>query len=304
MAKGKHVKLYYDIQEMIDDGVITPYEIVIIWAKRGKGKSSLMGKFMSDFMKPGNAAKRLAGSNRVCELLNEADIYITPPDDHTVFCDTFFEDNGFQGNKHRPYEISGLDIGLPNKKHKVLPVLPYACVFLDEIQDLYDSHIGSLPSFLSKWFELSRQIGVFMCMACQRPIRVVKDIRDIATFFEVVGMENMYIRNKLVSTVWTINIIYDNAKLEQYLESKDESLIDKTIQVMFRGDIFSCYDPNYFMPMFYRGFEGMSFQWQKVERTEFTREGFERYNSKRIIDIPETFRGKTPKTPQTKETKT
>lgn len=294
--KGEHINQYNDVQDLIDEGIISPTETIIFWGKRGKGKSSLMGKFMSDFMKPKNAQRRIEASRVKCEKLRSADILIEPQDDHIVFCDTFFEDNGFRGEGRRPYEISGLNLGLPNDKYKnIVPPIPYSCIFLDEVQDLYDSHQGSLATFVSKWYELLRQAGVFLGMACQRPIRVAKDIRDLAVFFEVAGMEHTYIRDKLVSTVWTVNIIYENANLERYIDSRDEVYIDRKIKLMFKGDIFECYDPDFFLPMFYKGFENQRFVYTKVERTEFTREGFERYNSKRIIDIPEAFRGKKEK---------
>ena len=295
--RGQKMKVYNDISELFEDGIFSPYEIIIFWGKRGKGKSSLMGKFMSDFMKPQNAQPRIEDSKWRCEKLRQAEIYLTPPEDHLVFCDTYFEDNGFQGNGRRPYEYSGLHFGLPNTIYKeIQPVVPCASLFLDEIQDLYDSHYGALPPYISKAFELSRQVGVFIAMACQRPMRVVKDIRDLATFVEVVGMEHMYIRDKIIKTIWTVNIIYDNAKFEKYDDTKDPKLIDKTIKIAFTGDIFSCYDPFFFMPLFYKGFEKQYFiTYEKVEKTEFSTEGFDRYNSKRTIDIPKEFRGKEDK---------
>lgn len=294
MARGEHIAVYTNVQDMIDDGIISPTEIVIFWGKRGKGKSSLMGKFMSDFMKPKNAERRIEMSWVKCEKLHQADILIEPPDDHIVFCDTFFEDNGFQGDGRRPYEISALNLGMPTDKYSnIIPPVPFASIFLDEVSDLYDSHNGNISTFLSKWFELLRQVGVFLGMACQRPIRVSKDIRDLAVFFELIDMEHMYIRGNIISTTWTVNIIYDNANLEKYLETRDKELVDRTVKIMFKGNIFECYDPDFYMPMFYRGFENQRIIFNKVERTEFTHEGFQKFHNKRIVDIPDAFRGKS-----------
>lgn len=298
---GTKVKTYINLQDLFDDGIFTPTELIIFWGKRGSGKSSLMGKFMSEFMKPAIAEERRALSQIKCDKLRQADIMVSPPDDHIVFCDTFFEDNGFQGNQRRPYEISGLNCGLPNEIHKeIIPPIPYASIFLDEIQDLYDSHSGSLSTFVSKYFELSRQAGLFIGLACQRPIRVVKDIRDLATFVEVVNMEHMYIRGQITRTIWTVNIIYYNADLERYIDTRDKSLIARTIKIVFIGNIFTCYDTDFFLPMFYKGFENQVFIPFKVQRTEFSKEGFERYNANRIVDIPDTFRGKKPKDTKSK----
>lgn len=296
------MKTYINLQDLFDDKIFTPTDLLIIWAKRGKGKSSFMGKLMSEFMKPDNARKRIEVSQYKCDKLKQADIFIDPPEDHIVFCDTFFEDNGFKGEGRRPYKTSGLNMALPNTKYTdIVPTIPAASIFLDEIQDLYDSHQGALQTFVSKYYELSRQIAIFIALACQRPMRVVKDLRELATFVEIADREDMYIRGKVISTVWTLNIIYENADLERYIETRDKTLINRTIKVLFRGDIYSCYDPDYYMPMFYKGFENQRFVFDKVERTEFSSAGFEKYAKQRLIDIPEAFRGKTEKKSNKKE---
>lgn len=297
------MKVYDKLQDLFDDGIFTPYDILIIWGARGTGKSSLMGKLESEFMRPENAKKRIEASEYKCKTkLRPAGILISPPEDHIVFTDTFFEDNGFHGDGRRPYEIKTTQFCLPNQTHKdVLPLPPYASVFLDEVQDVYDSHEGTLPPYVSKGYELSRQPGYFVAMACQRPIRISKDIRDIATFVETESIESMYIRGNVISSIWTLNIIYHNSDLERYIDTRDKSLIDKRIQIIFRGNIFECYDTDFFLPMFYTGFEGQKIIYKKVERTEFTPEGLDRFKERRVIDIPKTFRGKADKTTKEEE---
>ena len=49
------MKKYDDINEIFADGIFLPSDILIIWGKRGKGKSSFAGMLMSEFMKPRNA---------------------------------------------------------------------------------------------------------------------------------------------------------------------------------------------------------------------------------------------------------
>lgn len=290
------IKTYTDISQLFDEGIISPTDILIVWGKRGKGKSSFMGKLQSDLMKPKNAKPRIELAKYKCARLRQAGINIEPPEDHLVFSDTFFEDNSLLGKQRRPYDTSALDFVIPNKIHTGGIVCPCSCLFWDEIQDLYDSHNGSVPSFVSKAFELARQIGVFICMACQRPMRIVKDIRDLATFVEIVNVEYKYFRGLISETIWTLNIIYDNSQFEAYdSDKKNKEYIDRTIKLSFAGNIYKCYDPDYFMPMFYRGLEEITPVYSKVEKTEFSPDGFERYASHRVIDIPETFRGKKPK---------
>lgn len=287
--------IYNDISQLFDEGIFSPTDILIVWGKRGKGKSTFMGKLQSDLMKPKNAKTRIEMAKYKCAKLRQADIIIDPPEDHLVFSDTFFEDNGFGGRGRRPYDMKATDFVIPNATHRGGLICPCSCLFWDEVQDLYDSHKGALPTFVTKAFELSRHIGVFICMACQRPMRIVKDIRDLATFVEVVSVKHEYFRGCITRSVFTLNIIYDNSRFEAYDASADESkneYIDKTIRVAFEGNIYNCLDTDYFMPVFYKGCENMTPVYNKVERIEFSPEGFERYASKRTIDIPETFRGK------------
>lgn len=286
------MKNYEKIEDMFADGLFQPSDIIILWGKRGKGKSSLAGKFMSEFMRPKIARKEVQKSMAVCDKLKSAGYVFEPPEDHTVFCDTYFERKTFR-RQQSAYHFSALDFGLPNQIHKTGLLLPYGKYFFDEIQDLFDSHGAALATFISKSFELSRQVGLFICLCLQRPMRLAKDIRELATFVEVVDMKNAYNKyGRLIATTWTCYIIYDNARLEQYLTSKDESLVDKKVKITYIGNIFSCYDTNYFLPMYYRGFENTQVVYEKTKRVYFTEEDFKEYFKQRVIDIPDTYRGK------------
>ena len=55
------MKVYDKLQDLFDDDIFTPYDILIIWGGRGTGKSSLMGKLESEFMRPENAKKKDRG---------------------------------------------------------------------------------------------------------------------------------------------------------------------------------------------------------------------------------------------------
>lgn len=289
------MKEYDKIEDIFADGIFHPNDTIVIWGKRGKGKSSLSGKFMSEFMRPEIAQGFIEQSRILCEKLNEAgidDIY--PPDDNLVFMDTFFEDNRNPKDIRRPYETNILDFGLPNETHDVGTLLPYSQLFFEEIQDKWNSHNGTLPVFVSKAMELSRHIELFICLTTQRPFRVPKDLRDLVTFIEVFRMKTFY--NKygiMLGTIWDCHIIYDNDKLEAYLSSHDEKYIDDTVRFKFNGNIFNCYDQHYFAPSFYVG-KRKPLILTKVKRVEFTKEGFEEFGKNHKVDIPETFTGKKP----------
>lgn len=301
---GKMLRVYDKIEDMFADGLFSPTEVIIIWGKRRTGKSSLAGKFMSEFMRPEIAKQDVAVSKQICDKLNEAGYSIRPPSDHTVFCDTFFETKGFMRKPNSAYQFNFVGFGLPNEIHSTSLICPCGRYFSDETQDLFDSHLGSLATFVTKAIELSGQYRLFLCFIAQRPMRIHKDIRDLAIFIEVVGMVNEYSKyGYLLASYWICNIIYDNSQLESYLSSKDEGLIDKQVVFKYRGNIFDCYDTNYFIPMFVRGKEDEGLTLIKTTRTNYSAEYFKEYFENRVVDIPETYRGKKPKEKAKKEEK-
>ena len=255
--------------------------------------------FMNQFMKPKNTKADIREANYICGQLREAGYSIQPPQDHLVFTDTFFERNGF-GKKHcSAYHFNGIDFGLPNETHPTELLCPCGKYFFDETQDLFDSHRTALPTFITKSIELSGQMRLFLCLIAQRPRRIHVDIRDLATFIEVLGMKKKYNKyGRLVECLWECNIIYDNAVLEQYLTSRDKKLVDRHIYFKYEGNIFKCYDSFYFLPMFFRGMENKQLILEKTERMEFTPNYFREYFKNRVIDIPETYLGKKPKKKQ------
>ena len=251
---------------------------------------------MSEMMKPQFAKKQVREANKICDKLKNAGYCFHPPQDHTVFCDTYFESRGYMQKRNSAYRFNGVEFGIPNQKHPTSLLVPCGKYFFDEAQDLFDSHISALQTFVTKAFELSRQLKLFVGIIAQRPIRIHKDIREIATFVEAVKKEDKKSKyGVLLQTTWTLKIIYDNTDLENYLTTKKRKLVDKTIKVRFRGDIHRCYDTDYFMPMFFRNFENSDFILEKTKRTEFSSTFFKEYFNNRIIDIPETYRGKKPK---------
>lgn len=300
VKQNEKIKIYDDIEDLFNDGILSPTDCLVIWGKRRRGKSSLAGKLMSEFLKPRQARKDVAVATSICDKLNLAGFNIKPPTDHTVFCDTFFE---IPGNRLHPaittYRFNALEFGLPNSTHKTALLCPCGRYFFDETQALFDSHQGALPPFVSQAIELAGQYKLFLCFIVQRPMRLPKDVRDLSVFFEVISIENEFNSfGSLISSTWNVNVIYDNSVLEQYLTSKDPTLIDAKIKIRFSKptyNIFDCYDTNYFLPMFVRGFENEALTLEKTQRITFNPGVFQDYYKNRIIDVPDSYRGKKPK---------
>jgi hypothetical protein len=287
---------YDDLPKMFNDGLLQHSDILIFWGKRGSGKSSLKAMFEVLFMQPRNAKQDLKLCKSLCEELNMAGLNLHPPQDHLVFVNTFTKSVGPHLKRNYAYTFRSLDFGLPNETHPTGLLCPVGKYSFDEDQDLFDSHMGSLATFVSKAIELSRQPELFLMMAVQRPMRIPQDIRDLATFIECESKESFYNKyGRLERTEWTCNIIYNGSNLSKYLESRDVALIDKKVKFVFNGNIYKCYDSRYFLPMFYTGFDNQDFVLEKCQEVDFSPKGFNDFHHNHPIDIPETYRGKKKK---------
>lgn len=284
------IKTYTSLRDLFNDKIITPTEILVIWAKRGKGKSSLAGWFESEFMKRTFAVRDVARAKDICNKLIPLGFNLCPPEDHCVFVDTSFEENRWLSKKSA-YTFNPFRWGLPNDIHDTDPTVPCGKYFFDEGQGVFDSHATAPATFVSGAMEFSRQLELFIAIMTQRPKRIHKDVRELSTFFEVVGSYPEFNKfGKIISVTWEVNIIYDDGKLDKYVTDKEESLIDKKIKIKYQGNIYKCYDHQRFLWEFFKFSPDKQFVLEKSQRIEdedSLRNSFKR----RVIDVPETYRG-------------
>lgn len=267
-AKNEHAKIYTRIEDLFADGVITPTEIVVAWAKRGKGKSALAAWFQREFMKSAMAQRSVRIAQNLCNELNQAGYNLHPPKDHCVLVDTSFEEKTFFG-KRCAYRFNSKRWGLPNDKFETDPIMPGGQYFFDEGQKGIFNSKDKTDPHVSAACELSRQIDLFLFISTQRPKRIALDIRDLSVFFEVLpvhGVKSQY--GHTIGAWWEVNLIYDNGNLESYLDSRDERLIDKTIIIYTPNNPWLWYDSKYFRYEFFKGFENKDFILEKCKQIE------------------------------------
>lgn len=272
------MKTYSTLEEIFHDKIFRPSDIVIFWGKRGFGKSSLESMLGVLFMQPRNAKKDVMLSKAKCNMVNEAGYNLIPPSDHLVFTDTWLHSVGPHLKNTWAYEFESSDFCLSTAKKKGGLLCPYGKYIFDEQSDKFDSHMGALAVSVSKAMELSRQMNFFVMIAMQRPMRLSIDIRDLATFVECIDIETIYNKyGRITAVIWTVNIIYSNTNLEQYLKSRDKDLVDKTIKFRANFNIYNCYDSEYYLPLFFKGHEGENFVLKKSHPVEYTPAGFQEF---------------------------
>ncbi len=287
------MKTYESIEELFKDEIITPTEIIIFCGKRGKGKTSLGGWFMSEFMKPRQARPLVRQANIICDKLYDAGFNLHPPQDHTVFCNTSFIKNTRNGGA--AYIFDPLEFCLPNDVHtKTLVFCPCGHYFIDEAQDIYDSNLAAPPTFVTKNYELSRQLKLFIALFSQRGMRINKSIREISIFIICKDIEVEHNKYGRISSVkWECALIYENSDFECYMQSKKkERVADLEFYIKANFNIFNCYDTNYFMPLFFRGMQNRDIELVKSKPLSFDPWSFDEFYNNHTIDIPDSFRGK------------
>ena len=296
------IKVYEDLPQMFADGIIQPSDILVFFGKRGTGKSSLQAFFNVLFMQPRNAKADIRKSKRLCEKINQTGLNLRPPDDHLVFVDTFAESIGHKLKRTGAYEFESLEFGLPNKYHPTGLLCPWGKYSFDEGQSKFDSHMGNLAIFLSMCMELSRHPELFIMITMQRIMRLPLDIRDLATFIEPIKRDDIYNKyGRLIRTEWTCRIFYKNKNVEKYVkgDGEDDTLADRVVKFVFNGNIYRCYDPNYFLSMFYAvdgtKVKATTLELNRCKRPEFTPQGMEEFHKRHTVDIPDTFRGQKDK---------
>lgn len=301
------MKTYDNLQDIFDDGLLRHSDLVAFWGKTGAGKSSLKACFEVWFMQPKNARADLKLCAQLCDQINNTGLNLQPPTDHLVFVNTYARSIGPKLKRTSAYEFYDVDFGLPNDTHPTGLLCPVGKYSFDENQDLFDSHMGHLATFVSKAMELSRQPELFIMLAMQRPMRLPQDIRELSTFIECVSKQSHYNKyGRLIRTEWTCNIIYKNANLEAYLNNPDMQFVDKTVKFVFYGNIYRCYNSRYFLPMFYARGENTKLKettltLKRCEDAEFTPQGFKAFHEKHKVDLPETYRGKKKKEKEQKK---
>ena len=276
------VKTYDSFQKIFEDKLLKRSDIVVFWGKPGTGKSFLEAYFAVQFMQPRNARADLKLSRAICDRINQAGYNLIPPDDHLVFCDTWIHSTGRRLKDTWAYEFDSKDFRLMDGDGVGALICPCGKYAFDEQQESFDSHMGTLKTAVSRPYELSRHMKLFIMIAMQRPIRLAKDIRDLATFVEangVVPIFNKYGRQTGVEV--SANIIYKNSNLEAYVGSEDEKYIDKKVKFVIKGRADGWYDSEYFLPEFFMGHKGENFVLKKTHATEFTEESFDEFLSKR-----------------------
>lgn len=249
--------------------------ITIIYAPPRTGKTCLMTHLLREcaFDRQRN---RLMQAELMSKRANGFDSLQTIPQ-HCVSAnyDCKFHKFGYTPRVNR--RINPFRLGFDNKFVKTHFNLPYECIGITEAQKYFNSRMAIYyPDWQSRWFEQHGHNGLDIFLDTQRPMLIDVNIRELASFIEVLDMQ--VIRNKIgviVGMQWHVRRIANSKLFDRYMASggKDETCyVDDVIFADY--NVWRCYNHQNCKPKFYAGHFDEDIDYFVSEDIENSKDGY------------------------------
>lgn len=257
-----------------------PYYLTYVVGDRGVGKTTLLAHFATQLMIPPFSISDLQQCRAEIARLQAGgwdELSLEPHVKHLVYVveETFIA----KGLGYRPrisMQLPFDKIGLFDGVHEVYYLLPYAKIFMPEIQSKLDSRksvtADRVADYFLRYIERQRKVGVQMWADTQIDDSADKRFRFLADkLIEVQKQEHFYNKQgALIRTVWTC---LEFAGMKPYLRYKDTGSLSEANSVEYThvGNIFECVDSFSGKEYFYDGMEG-NFYTELAEMTSNNKE--------------------------------
>ena len=241
------------------------YYLTYVVGERGVGKTTLLAHFATEYMIPPRSISDLLQCRREIERLRAGgwdNLSLAPHVQHLVYVvdDTFIA----RGLGYKPrvsMELQFEKIGLYDGVHEVDYLLPYAKIFLPEIQSKLDSRKSMtaerVADYFLRYIERQRKVGVQMWADTQIDDSADKRFRSLSDkLIEVQNKRDFYDHyGRLVKTVWNC---YEFSGVRQYARYKDSGNEREAVKTACThyGNIYNCVDSYSGKEYFYNGMTG------------------------------------------------
>ena len=238
------------------------YYLTYVVGERGVGKTTLLAHFATQYMIPPYSVRDLYICRKEIERLRSGgwdNLSLEPHIKHLVYVvdDTFIA----RGLGYKPrisMELQFEKIGLYDGRNKVSYLLPYAKVFMPEVQSKLDSRKWERTAeYFLRYLERQRKVGVQMWADTQIDDSADKRFRSLADkLIEVQGKQDYYASNgQLLKTVWEC---LEFSGVRQYARYKDSGSLREATQTTYThvGNIYGCVDSFSGKEYFYCGMTG------------------------------------------------
>lgn len=258
----------------------------------GYGKTSLMTSFAVSRMGV-QRFKDIFAVKPLIEGLNGGGFKLSVPE-HLVFSNYCIESKVF---RQTSYVTNGFYLGFANKKHPTQFLPPYANLFIDEAQEIYNSRESTdFPDFASRFYEKHRHYGLEIYLACQRAKLIDLNIRGICDhFIEIINLEHSYSKYGFITESTWECLEFDNCfDHERYIESGNAHGV-KRAKYNYKGNIFDCYDSRGCFNMFLKDRYDEDFKLVKHRHYGIDTNSVKEYNRVHRYERPKTFSNKAVK---------
>lgn len=241
------------------------YYLTYVVGERGVGKTTLLAHFATEYMIPPRAISDLLQCKQEIARLRAGgwdNLSLAPHVRHLVYVvdDTFIA-RGLGYMSRVSMELQFEKIGLYDGVHEVCYLLPYAKIFLPEIQSKLDSRKSMtaerVADYFLRYIERQRKVGVQMWADTQIDDSADKRFRSLADkLIEVQGKRDHYDRHgRLVKTVWHC---LEFTGVRQYARYKDTGNAKSAAKKAYThyGNIYNCVDSFSGKEYFYNGMTG------------------------------------------------
>ncbi len=241
------------------------YYLTYVVGERGVGKTTLLAHFATEYMIPPRSVRDLYICKKEIGRLRAGgwdNLSLAAHVQHLVYVvdDTFIA----RGLGYKPrisMELQFEKIGLYDGIHEVDYLLPYAKIFLPEIQSKLDSRKSMtaerVADYFLRYIERQRKVGVQMWADTQIDDSADKRFRSLSDkLIEVQNKQDYYdFHGRLIKTVWRC---YEFEGIRQYTRYKDSGNVREAVKTAYThyGNIYACVDSYSGKEYFYNGMTG------------------------------------------------
>ena len=241
------------------------YYLTYVIGARGRGKTTLLAKFAVDLMIPPKSIADIAQAKSEIRNLRGGgwdNLSWVDTTKHLVYVvDDIFTARGMGYKPRVSMEIQFERLGLFDGTNEVDYLLPYAKVFIPEIQSKLDSRKSMTPErtadYLLRYLERQRKVGVQMWADAQLDDSVDKRFRNLADrIIEVQGQ--IHKRDKLGQIIGTTWYCLEFEGIFAYQRYKSTGNTNEATATTYthNGTIFSCVNSFAGKEYFYHGMIG------------------------------------------------
>lgn len=170
--------------------------------------------------------------------------------------------------------------------------LPFEVIMITEAQKYFNSRMSMYyPDWQSRWFEMHRHNDLVIMLDTQRPMLIDVNIRELATFTEVINMDIKYDKHgKFEKIIWKVRRIENSSLFDKYMSSgKTDTTCYVEDEIVSYVNVFTLYDSQSCKPRFYDGHFNEDFDLKYTEPTEESLEGYIKFLKENDDEMPDGF---------------